>query len=239
MESTKNSTEEASELFSARELAALKLPGYPETERGWLGLVGRERWECRAVKGKGGRGGVRREYQPPAQVMALIEQRRKGEIAPGDERGGYRVSDVGRKPYLSVPPAVEISEEEDIDIVPPKIGGAALKYPHCGGFLGLIKIEGRVSLEFDSPGSLAFGKVLLSVAPELLRTDRDAAIALAMRAYSVIALLTAGDEKAIDRHLDNPRLVDALKTISEELNNTKPHDHNPQDASVLCHFSRK
>lgn len=49
----------------------MKLPGYPTTERAWLDLVKRDGWPFREVKSKG-RGGIRREYQPPVDMQALI-----------------------------------------------------------------------------------------------------------------------------------------------------------------------
>jgi len=94
--------------LSVGELNAMKLPGLPTTRQGIDALVKRDGWPYREAKGQGGPGGVRREYQPPAEVMALIEKRRKGEIGPGDERGGYRVRDDGRKRYYPEPaPAAE------------------------------------------------------------------------------------------------------------------------------------
>lgn len=63
--------------YSCAELAALKLPGYPGTLPGWIKLVERENWPFREVKGKGGKGGLRREYQPPKGVRDLIGQQQK------------------------------------------------------------------------------------------------------------------------------------------------------------------
>jgi len=65
--------------YSVRELAGMGLSGYPGTERAWLDRVKSEGWVCVEFKGQG-RGGIRREYAPPPEVMALIEARQRGEI---------------------------------------------------------------------------------------------------------------------------------------------------------------
>lgn len=75
-EDVNKNSEVSSELAcSVRELASLCLPGYPTTERAWLDLVKREQWPFVEFKSKG-RGGIRREYQPPAEMVALIQTRK-------------------------------------------------------------------------------------------------------------------------------------------------------------------
>ncbi len=56
--------------FSAAELAAMALPGYPGTKRGMLSLVVRENWPGRKRIGRGG--GM--EYQPPKHVRILMRE---------------------------------------------------------------------------------------------------------------------------------------------------------------------
>lgn len=65
--------------FSVAELLRLQLPGYPLTRQGWDALVKRDKWSSREVKGLGGPGGIKNEYQPPPKVMALIESSQRGE----------------------------------------------------------------------------------------------------------------------------------------------------------------
>lgn len=60
--------------FSCSELAAMKLPGMPTTERRMRDLVEREKWEFIEVKSRG-RGGVKREYTPPTKITNLIAAR--------------------------------------------------------------------------------------------------------------------------------------------------------------------
>lgn len=64
--------------YSAYELAELRLPGKPTTAKGWYQLVEREGWrEIKAISsGRGRKGGARREFVPPDDVRALIEQSR-------------------------------------------------------------------------------------------------------------------------------------------------------------------
>lgn len=71
-----------SRYFSISELLGMNLPGYPDTRQGWHERVKREKWGLREVKGLGGPGGVKREYQPPPEVMALIEARQRGDLPP-------------------------------------------------------------------------------------------------------------------------------------------------------------
>jgi hypothetical protein len=62
--------------YSISDLMRLALPGYPVTRQGWDTLVKREKWLSVEAKGMGGPGGIRREYQPPADVLALIQRRK-------------------------------------------------------------------------------------------------------------------------------------------------------------------
>lgn len=62
--------------YSCAELAALKLPGFPGTERGYRDLVARERWTYIEEDSRG-RSGVIRRYSPPPQVAKLIASHHK------------------------------------------------------------------------------------------------------------------------------------------------------------------
>lgn len=68
--------------YSVSELTALGLPGMPRSKKGWYDWVERKKWKYREVDGGGGRSGIRREYTPPPEVMALIKARQRGEAAP-------------------------------------------------------------------------------------------------------------------------------------------------------------
>lgn len=69
--------------YTCAELAAMKLPGMPGTERAWRDLVTRDAWSCTEHKSRG-RGGLRREYAPPPTIAKLID-RAEGIIAAGDK----------------------------------------------------------------------------------------------------------------------------------------------------------
>lgn len=60
--------------YSARELAEMNLPNMPTSPKGWYDLVARDKWEVVLVsgKGRGCKGGVRREFVPPPAIAALI-----------------------------------------------------------------------------------------------------------------------------------------------------------------------
>lgn len=57
---------------SAAEIAAMKSPGLPTTEKRVRERAQRESWTSRQVPGKGGKGGLRTEYQPPKAVQSAI-----------------------------------------------------------------------------------------------------------------------------------------------------------------------
>lgn len=59
--------------YSCAELAALRLPEYPESSNGWGMLVDRESWPFREEKSRGRRG-VKRLYAPPEKVLKLIRK---------------------------------------------------------------------------------------------------------------------------------------------------------------------
>lgn len=58
--------------YSCADLAALKLPDFPSTKKGWYGLVDRDGWPFEEVDGKGGKGGTLRLYAPPASALRKI-----------------------------------------------------------------------------------------------------------------------------------------------------------------------
>lgn len=80
--------------FPVHDLAAMNLPGMPTTRQGWHLLVKTQKWEFVETHGRG-RGGVRREYIPPPEVMALIEAQ-QAEALPAAAGG---MPDVVDAPY--------------------------------------------------------------------------------------------------------------------------------------------
>ncbi|MDO8180189.1 MAG: Mu transposase C-terminal domain-containing protein [Undibacterium sp.] len=64
--------------YSAAELAAMRLPGLPSTKVGLLAKADRENWSFLEILGQGGK---RREYAPPAQVIAAIRNKAAQELA--------------------------------------------------------------------------------------------------------------------------------------------------------------
>lgn len=71
--------------FTIKFLVDIGLPGFPKTAQGWEKLVKSRGWEFIQTPGRG-RGGVRREYLPPPEVMALIDARQRGETLPEPPR---------------------------------------------------------------------------------------------------------------------------------------------------------
>lgn len=60
--------------YSAAELAAMALPGLPSTRDNVLRYADREGWQFKEIPSRG-RGGMRREYAPPAEVMTAIRNK--------------------------------------------------------------------------------------------------------------------------------------------------------------------
>jgi putative transposase len=53
----------------------MQLPGLPTTRGAVFKRATKEKWTFVEVQGKGGKGGIRREYAPPAEVMAAIQKK--------------------------------------------------------------------------------------------------------------------------------------------------------------------
>lgn len=200
--------------FTAEELAMLNLPGYPRTSRRWHDRAVKDGWLERQVPSQG-RTGFRREYTPPPEVQALIEARQRGELPAA----------------AAVRQFVVATEDDYIDLIPPKIGGAVVKCPGCGAFVGLIKIDGRVQLEFDSPGAITLMQVMAALQP-VFNGDAKALYDLSLRAYAVLSLLTAGGEESINDLLSKPNLVLTLAAFCEELNASPPHSHTQTETKT-------
>lgn len=135
--------------FTTKELANFKLPGFPGTTQGWDKVVKSRGWLYLESHGRG-RGGVRREYQPPQEVIDLIEKRLRGELP---EPAAIPKKDIVKKQqpgYLSVP---------------------LYNDSHAAAGRGAV-VEGREVAD----GSLMFGKDWirreLSAKPEDLRSIR-------------------------------------------------------------------
>lgn len=60
--------------YSCAALAALRIPGAPTSEAGWLKRVKRQAWPYVEVPAKGGKKGIRRDYAPPPSVAEQIKQ---------------------------------------------------------------------------------------------------------------------------------------------------------------------
>lgn len=72
--------------YSAAQLAAMKLPGLPGSERNMRIHAQAKGYATRQVPSKGGKGGMRTEYQPPKAVLRAIQEQKATEaiavIAP-------------------------------------------------------------------------------------------------------------------------------------------------------------
>ena len=69
--------------YSILELLEMKLENLPTTKMGLGSKVVRESWPFIEVAGKGGKGGKRREYAPPPEVLKLIQAKKLKEVLGG------------------------------------------------------------------------------------------------------------------------------------------------------------
>lgn len=69
--------------YSILELLEMKLENLPTTKMGLGSKVVRESWSFIEVAGKGGKGGKRREYAPPPEVLKLIQAKKLNEVLGG------------------------------------------------------------------------------------------------------------------------------------------------------------
>ena len=59
--------------YSCSELLGFSIDGLPSTERGIQKKADREKWPFEEVKAKGGRGGVKKLYAPPPEILKKIQ----------------------------------------------------------------------------------------------------------------------------------------------------------------------
>lgn len=59
--------------YSAGQLAAIKLPGLPTSERRMGDRAKSENWPSRQVPCKGGKHGIKTEYLPPVAIRKLMD----------------------------------------------------------------------------------------------------------------------------------------------------------------------
>lgn len=69
--------------YSILELLEMKLENLPTTKMGLGSKVVRESWPFIEVAGKGGKGGKRREYAPPPEVLKLIQVKKLNKVLGG------------------------------------------------------------------------------------------------------------------------------------------------------------
>lgn len=75
--------------FSADDFAAVGLPGLPGTARAWRDLLKTTDWPSRAVRSRG-RGGLKHEYEPPAELLEVMRRHLRGEEVTKDEVAAAR-----------------------------------------------------------------------------------------------------------------------------------------------------
>lgn len=69
--------------YSISELFKMSLEILPKSERGIQKRIQKESWSFIEVAGKGGKGGKRREYAPPPEVLKLIQAKMLNEVLGG------------------------------------------------------------------------------------------------------------------------------------------------------------
>lgn len=107
--------------YSAAELAGLRLPGLPGTERGVVHRATVSRWVFKEVPARGGRNGTRREYAAtslPAEARQALLDRAVSTVTPSDLPTPAASSAAGALPAGAPPsraPAALFSEADLTD----------------------------------------------------------------------------------------------------------------------------
>lgn len=83
------------EAFSAGDLAKVRLPGLPRTARALLDLMKSQGWPFVELR-SAGRGGVKRLYTPPPELLDLIRRHMRGEVVTEEEVSRARA--IGKSP---------------------------------------------------------------------------------------------------------------------------------------------
>lgn len=114
----------------------MKLPRMPATPKGWYDLVAREKWTeiVASGSGRGRKGGQRREYIPPPEVMALIEAQQRGELPPANPPS-HEVREPRPHYKATSPPSPDYAAIPLYDVRAAAGGGAVVDHEHVVDFL--------------------------------------------------------------------------------------------------------
>lgn len=149
----------------------MQLPG-GLSERGWLKAATRSRWPFVEIPAKGGKGGVKKVFSPPPELLRLIHRHARGEPVAASEVDSAK----GRQEARLVPQHQEWSaaqapvEEPD--------GGEDARHGDCGEWAGGVDLKdyrplryyrdislsaghGALNYEGEPPGALLFSEAWL------------------------------------------------------------------------------
>ncbi|MDO4434747.1 MAG: Mu transposase C-terminal domain-containing protein [Alysiella sp.] len=91
--------------YSIAEFLEMELEGMPGSKVGWGDLVKRQSWAFQEVAAKGGRGGVKKIYAPPPEIMQQITERYQQQILAQQANTPFpvldRLPEAPEKPDLS------------------------------------------------------------------------------------------------------------------------------------------
>lgn len=119
--------------YTAAELAAFRLPGFPTARKNWYLLAAKNGWEVIARPGRGP-GGVTRTFVPPPEVQALINEQRRT-AADNDPIAGRTTArraglvETPRATY-HVDPEQAIAGPVDRELLANCIAACSLAYGH-------------------------------------------------------------------------------------------------------------
>lgn len=111
----------------------MRLPGCPDTERAWLDRAKNGNWKFSEIKGRG-RGGIKRVYVPPPEIMALIEGRQRGELQP-EALYRHKVQERAGPLGVASPALAEYVVIPLYDVCAATCGGAVVDHEHMVDFL--------------------------------------------------------------------------------------------------------
>jgi hypothetical protein len=184
--------------YSIAEIAAFTLPGFPRSKKGWYTFVERNAWIYRDVEGKGGRGGMRREYTPPPEVQALIDARQRGEQLPTPRKPGYKPSPAG---------AAAIQRSKEIEAM--RMAAMAMPPPSATNAL----FDQQVVIWAEPAIQMAF---IVRAKPQFAKASEDMLRRVALFSFRFVYLYCDGNLQHINQWLSDPAKTDGMIRLAYE-----------------------
>lgn len=130
--------------YALSELFEMSISGMPVTIQGWHYKAKKECWQFREVACQGGKGGIKKVYAPPPEIMAQIQQR-------------YQQKILAEQSATALPALLDVADEE------PDLSGSTEKQRiQLGARKGVLKAIERLMKESEVSKEMAIITFLTS-----------------------------------------------------------------------------